>query len=72
MSCYFRHMKDILEEADITVTPSNKKQINQAFHKLVGTTYKDCPATWKEIKKSFLTDQKKREELINKSRYAVD
>ena len=72
MSCYFRHMKDILEEAKITVTPTNRNQMDQAFHKIVGTTYKDCPATWKEIKKSFLTDQKKREDLIRKLRDAIE
>ena len=32
MSCYLRHMKDILEEAGIEVTPANKKQIDQAIH----------------------------------------
>ena len=27
MSCYFRHMKNILDEAGIKVTPGNKKEI---------------------------------------------
>jgi hypothetical protein len=71
VSCYFRNMKDILEEAKITVTPANRKQIDQAFHDIVGTTYKDCPATWKDIKKTFLNDQPKREELIQKLQAAL-
>ena len=33
MSCYFRHMKNILDEAGIQVTLSNKKEIDQAFHR---------------------------------------
>jgi hypothetical protein len=66
MSCYLRHLEDILQEAKITVTPANRKQIDQAFHDIVGTTYKDCPTTWKEIKKTFLNDQQKRKELIQK------
>ncbi len=45
MSCYFRHLKDILEEAHIVVSPQNKKQIDEAFHKIVGVDYKECPAT---------------------------
>ena len=72
MSCYFRHMKDILEEAGITVSPSNKKQIDQAFHQIVGTSYKDCPATWKELKQTYLVDEKKRYELIQKLQAAIN
>ncbi len=45
MSCYFRHMKNILHEAGIEVTPGNKKDIDQAFHRIVGVSYKDCPST---------------------------
>jgi hypothetical protein len=71
MSCYFRHMKDILDEAGITVNPGNKKQIDQAFHKIVGTDYKDCPATWKTIKQIYLSDEKKRHELIERLKAAI-
>ncbi len=71
MSCYFRHMKDVLDEAGITVNPTNKKQIDQAFHQIVGTSYKDCPATWKVIKQTYLIDERKRKELIQKLKAAV-
>ena len=57
MSCYFRHLKDIMDETGITVTPQNKKEIDRAIHELVGTTYKDCPATWKSLKKELLNEQ---------------
>ncbi len=71
MSCYFRHMKDVLDEAGITVNPTNKKQIDQAFHQIVGTSYKDCHATWKVIKQTYLIDERKRKELIQKLKAAV-
>ena len=71
MSCYFRHMKDILEEAGITASPGNKKQIDQVFHQIVGTSYKDCPATWKALKQTYLADEKKRYELIKKLQAAI-
>ncbi len=71
MSCYFRHMKDILAEAGITVDPSNKKRIDQAFHQVVGTNYKDCPATWKALKQTFINDKRKRQELIEKLQAAI-
>ncbi len=66
MSCYFRRLKDILDEAGIEVTPSNKKQIDQAFHQIVGVTYKDCPATWERLKLELIGDVQKRHELVRK------
>ena len=66
MSCYFRNMKDIFEEAGISVNHANKKQIDRAIHQIVSVSYKDCPTTWKAIKQSFLSDEKKRHELIQK------
>ena len=66
MSCYFRHIKNVLDGAGIEVTASNKKEIDQAFHQIVGVTYKDCPATWKRLKQEWLADERKRQELIQK------
>jgi hypothetical protein len=53
MSCYFRHLKEILIEAGIEVTPRNKKQIDQAIHDIVEVNYKDCPTTWKKLKREM-------------------
>ena len=50
MSCYLRHMKDILDEAGIEVTGENRKQIDQAIHMTVDVAYKNCSVTWKKIK----------------------
>ena len=71
MSCYFRHIKDILDEAGITVTPANKKQVDQAFHQIVEVVYKDCPATWKALKQVLQSDDQKRRDLIQKLREAI-
>ncbi len=70
MSCYFRHIKDILGEAGIEITPGNKKQIDQTIHQMVGVTYKDCPATWKKLKQ-IMSDKPKRQELISKLQAAT-
>ena len=45
MSCYLRHLKDILSEAGIEVTAANRKEIDRAFHQITGVPYKECPAT---------------------------
>lgn len=59
MSCYFRHLKDILEEVGIEVTPANRKQIDQAIHQIAGITYKNCPDTWRKLKQEILADPAK-------------
>jgi molecular chaperone GrpE (heat shock protein) len=51
MTCYFRHMKDVFDKVGVTVTKDNKKEIDKTIHKIVGVEYKDCSATWKEVKK---------------------
>ncbi len=56
MTCYFRHLNEIFEQAGITVTKENKKDIDRAIHKIVGTDYKNCPATWKEVKQRLAED----------------
>ncbi len=71
MSCYLRHVKDekaclmcLLDEADIKVSAGNRKQIDQAVHKVIGKTYKDCSGAWQTIKKEILPDNDKRREFI--------
>jgi hypothetical protein len=64
MSCYLRHLKDILDEAGITVTPANRQQVDRAIHGFVGVAYKNCPATWKKIKEDIKNDEAKRQALI--------
>ncbi|MHA2352702.1 MAG: hypothetical protein ACXABX_06245 [Candidatus Thorarchaeota archaeon] len=51
MTCYFRHMKGIFIEIGVEVTPENKRDIDKQIHKLLGVEYKNCSATWKELKK---------------------
>ena len=71
MSCYFRHLKDILEEAGIVVDPSHRRRIDQVIHELAGTTYKDCPVTWRKLKQDILSDKVRRQEFALKLRDAL-
>jgi len=71
MSCYFRHIKDILDVAGIEVTPGNKKKIDQAIHQVVGVAYKGCPTTWKELKQQITVDEQKRQDFISKLKSAI-
>jgi ribosomal protein L17 len=66
LSCYFRHIKDLFEEAGLEVTPDNKKDVDRAIHKMVGVAYKDCPAAWRRVKAEFLADEKARKAFVRK------
>jgi len=61
MSCYLRHMKDILAEAGIEVTPANRKRVDQAFHRIASVPFKDCPAAWRVLKQKLASDELKQE-----------
>jgi len=57
MTCYFRHLNVFFEKAGITVTKENKKDIDKAIHSIVGVEYKNCSATWKEVKKKIAENE---------------
>ena len=57
MTCYFRHLKPIFEKAGITITKENKKDIDRTIHSIVGIEYKNCSATWKEVKNRIAEDE---------------
>jgi predicted Fe-Mo cluster-binding NifX family protein len=66
MSCYFRHMKDILEEAGIKVTKYNKKEIDTIIHALAGIEYKNCSPTWKAIKDQIRSEKTARDRFVQR------
>ncbi len=57
MTCYFRHLKTIFEKTGITITKQNRQDIDRAIHSIVGIEYKNCSATWKEVKKRISEDE---------------
>jgi len=56
MSCYFRHLKDVLAEAGVEVTPANKKDVDRALHEIAGASYKDCPGAWRKLKQQMANE----------------
>jgi len=50
-------MNVLFEKAGVTVTKENKKDIDRAIHSIVGVEYKNCSATWKEIKKEIAENE---------------
>jgi len=57
MTCYFRHLKRVFEKTGITITKENKQDVDRVIHSIVGVDYKNCSATWKEVKKRIAEDE---------------
>jgi len=70
MSCYFRHLKDLLAEAGVEVTPASKREVDQELHEMVGATYKDCPSAWKNLKRQ-MANEADRAVVVKKLRKAL-
>jgi len=57
LTCYFRHLQQIFKKAGIEVTSENKREIDKAIHSIVGVEYKNCPDSWREVKKRIAEDE---------------
>jgi molecular chaperone GrpE (heat shock protein) len=57
MTCYFRHLNDVFDKAGVTVTKENKQDVDRVIHSIVGVEYKNCSATWREVKKRIAEDE---------------
>lgn len=64
MSCYLRHIEDLLKEAGIKLTKENREDIDKKIHQIVNVKYKNCPKTWKAVKEIILKDKKQFVELL--------
>jgi hypothetical protein len=71
VSCYLRHIRDILSEAGVEVTLSNKKQIDRAIHQMVQVDYKDCAQTWARLRRQIIGDEQKKQDLVRKLQQAL-
>jgi len=41
----------------LEITKENKKEIDKTIHDIVGVEYKNCSATWREVKKRISEDE---------------
>jgi len=57
VTCYFRHLQQIFKKAGIVVTNENKQDVDRIIHSIVSVEYKNCPATWREVKKRIAENE---------------
>lgn len=57
MSCYLRHLNDVLIEAGIDPDRMDRKQLDRAIHRMMGVEYKHCPDAWKCVKAEIDADR---------------
>jgi hypothetical protein len=57
VTCYFRHLQAVFKKAGIEVTKENRQEIDRVIHGIVGVNYKNCPDTWKEVKRRLASDE---------------
>ena len=59
MTCYFRRLQQVFMKAGIELATENKRDVDRVIHKIVGVEYKNCSATWMEVKKRIAEDEEK-------------
>lgn len=69
MTCYFRHLQEIFKKAGIDLTRENRREIDRIIHNIVEVKYKNCPSTWREVKKRIADDE---ESFISELKKAMD
>ncbi|HTY47641.1 MAG TPA: hypothetical protein VMB46_08270 [Methanomassiliicoccales archaeon] len=57
MSCYLRHLDEVLNLAGIDVNKENRRKVDEAVHRVAGVKYKSCESAWKQIKKMMAEDK---------------
>jgi len=59
MTCYFRHLQEIFRKAGVAPTKENRRNIDEAIHHIVRVKHRNCPATWKKVKKRIAEDEER-------------
>ena len=55
MSCYLRHLDDVVSAAGVKLVPENRKEVDRTIKELLGES--DCPDVWIEVKKRLLENE---------------
>ena len=71
MTCFLRHLDDLLKAAGIRRTVENSREIQEEIRRIIGVKSRDCSDIWKELK-VWLGNKEKKKILEDQLRkYAV-
>jgi hypothetical protein len=59
LSCYTRHLDDVLREAGIEPTRPNRRRVDMIIRDFVGESH--CPQAWKRVKTAIAGPDSRRE-----------
>jgi len=64
----WKWFNDVLEEAGVEVTASNRSRIDQVIHEYIGSSssYGHCSDDWKRTRKEIREDKAKMKELVER------
>lgn len=69
MTCYTRHLTDILKELDLEDTKENRRTLDRKIRKVLRRDKDGCSAVWKDVKEQ-IHDTAKRDLLIGELKKA--
>ncbi len=66
MTCYTRHLEEILRKAGADNRPENRRLLDRAVREVLGQERADCPDVWKVVKPIIQGNSKRKKEFEDK------
>lgn len=67
MTCYTRHLKDIMKELGMEDTKENRRILDKRLRAILGREDDHCPEVWRDVKER-LHDPKLKERMVEELR----
>ena len=64
MTCYIKHLSEIMRRAGAENTFENKKLLDDIIRKVLGMEKADCPDVWKKVKPIMYGDDQRKKKLF--------
>ncbi len=72
MSCYTRHLGDLMGEAGLANTRENRQLVDRWLREILGYSATDeCRIVWQEVKR-WLTDPSLKQEMLRKLKQKLE
>lgn len=71
MTCYMRHLADVLRELGMEDAQESRKILDRQIRRLLRREYDGCPVVWKAIKEQ-ISDPARRTLLLEELKRAAD